>query len=55
MMAVTVQSRPLSVHEHISMDMLAKYGVPVPRRKVATTTAEAKKIADEFGKSISDE
>ena len=47
-----VQSRSLSLHEHYSMELMAKYGVAVPRGQVALTAAEAKSAADHFGKCV---
>jgi len=37
--------RSLSVHEHLSMELLASYGVTVPRGAVATTPAGAAAVA----------
>ena len=39
----------MKVHEYQAKELLAKYGVPVPRGKVATTPAEAKAVARELG------
>jgi len=39
----------LKVHEYQAKELLAKYGVPVPRGRVATTPAEARRIAEELG------
>jgi succinyl-CoA synthetase beta subunit len=39
----------LKVHEYQAKALLAQYGIPVPRGKVASTPAEAKKIATEIG------
>lgn len=39
----------MKLHEYQSKELLEKYGVPVPRGKVATDAATAKTIADEFG------
>jgi succinyl-CoA synthetase beta subunit len=39
----------VKVHEYQAKDLLAKYGVPVPRGKLATTAAEAKAAAAELG------
>merc|ERR1711997_1172141 len=42
------QARNLSVHEHVSMSLLKEAGVPTPKFGVATTAAEARKIADDL-------
>jgi succinyl-CoA synthetase beta subunit len=39
----------VKIHEYQAKEMFAKYGVPVPRGGVASTPAEAKKIAGELG------
>jgi succinyl-CoA synthetase beta subunit len=39
----------LKVHEYQAKELLAKYGVPVPRGRVASTPAEARAIAAELG------
>lgn len=39
----------MKLHEYQSKELLEKYGVPVPRGKVATDGTTAKAIADEFG------
>merc|ERR1712106_830971 len=49
--APNVQQRNLSVHEHVSMSLLQEAGVPVPKFGVATSKAEAKKIAEDIGSS----
>merc|ERR1712150_49363 len=45
------QTRKLSVHEHVSMTLLKDAGVPTPKFGVASTSAEARTIADELGGS----
>merc|ERR1712168_546 len=42
------QRRDLSVHEHVSMSLLKEAGVPTPKFGVATTAAEARKIAEDI-------
>merc|ERR1711899_541802 len=42
------QARNLSVHEYVSMSLLKDAGVPTPKFGVATTSAEARKIAEEL-------
>jgi len=49
--ASSVQQRNLSVHEHVSMSLLQEAGVPVPKFGVATSKADAKKIAEDIGSS----
>jgi succinyl-CoA synthetase beta subunit len=39
----------LKIHEYQAKEIFAKYGVPVPKGGVASTPAEAKKIATELG------
>ena len=39
----------MKIHEYQAKEMFAKYGVPVPRGAVASSPAEAKKIAAELG------
>ena len=41
--------RNLSIHEHSSISLLQKYGLTVPRGKVARTPQEAENIAKELG------
>jgi succinyl-CoA synthetase beta subunit len=41
--------RHLSLHEHLSMGILSKYGVTVPRGEMAITPEQAKDVADRFG------
>lgn len=43
--SVKGQRRFLNVHEYISMDLMRKYGVPVPKGAVASTPAEAEALA----------
>merc|ERR1739848_279512 len=42
------QTRHLSVHECISMKILDEAGVPVPKFGIATSSAEARKIAEDL-------
>ena len=39
----------MKIHEYQAKEMFAKYGVPVPRGAVASSPADAKKIAAELG------
>ena len=39
----------MKLHEHISKEIFAKYGVPIPKGQVAATPKEAGKIAKEMG------
>jgi succinyl-CoA synthetase beta subunit len=39
----------MKLHEYQSKQIFAKYGVPIPKGRVATTAAEARQIADELG------
>ena len=42
-------SQPMKLHEHISKDIFASYGVPIPKGKVAATPKQASKIAKDMG------
>jgi succinyl-CoA synthetase beta subunit len=42
----------MKVHEYQAKELLAKYGVAVPRGRVATTPAEAKAVAAELGGGV---
>ncbi|KAJ3355880.1 beta' subunit [Allomyces javanicus] len=44
-----VPKRHLSVHEYVSAQLLQEYGVKVPRGAVATSVAEADRVARELG------
>ncbi len=39
----------MKIHEYQAKELFAKYGVPVPRGRVAATPAEARAIAEELG------
>jgi succinyl-CoA synthetase beta subunit len=39
----------MKLHEYQSKQIFSKYGIPIPRGRVATTAAEAKTIAEELG------
>jgi len=42
----------LKIHEYQAKALLAQYGIPVPRGKVASTPAEAREIAAEIGSKV---
>jgi len=42
----------VKIHEYQAKEILAKYGVPVPRGGVASTPAEAKEIASQLGGAV---
>jgi succinyl-CoA synthetase beta subunit len=42
----------LKVHEHQAKALLAEYGIPVPRGKVASTPSEAGEVATEVGSEV---
>ena len=42
----------MNIHEYQAKGVLSKYGVAVPRGKVADTPAEAEDIAKEFGTAV---
>jgi succinyl-CoA synthetase beta subunit len=39
----------MKLHEYQSKQIFAKYGVPIPKGRVAATAAEAKQVAEELG------
>ena len=39
----------MKIHEYQAKELFRKYNVPTPNGKLAFTTAEVEKIADEFG------
>jgi succinyl-CoA synthetase beta subunit len=39
----------MKLHEYQSKNIFAKYGIPIPKGRVAATAAEAKQIAEELG------
>lgn len=39
----------MRLHEYQSKQLFAKYGIPIPRGRVAATSSEAKQIAEELG------
>ena len=39
----------MKLHEYQSKAIFAKYGIPIPKGRVAATAAEAKQIAEELG------
>jgi len=42
----------LKIHEYQAKALLAQYGIPVPKSKVASTPAEAREIATEIGRTV---
>jgi succinyl-CoA synthetase beta subunit len=42
----------LKIHEYQAKALLAQYGVPVPKGKIASTPAEAREIAAEIGHNV---
>ncbi|CAG8458006.1 2953_t:CDS:2 [Ambispora leptoticha] len=48
------QKRFLAIHEYLSMDLLNKYGVNIPKGQVAKTPPQAYEIAKKFGKEDGD-
>jgi succinyl-CoA synthetase beta subunit len=42
----------VKIHEYQAKEIFAKYGVPVPKGRVAATPAEARKIAHEIGGNV---
>src|SRR5687767_11397853 len=45
----TAQEAFVKVHEYQAKELLAQFGVPVPKGRVASTPEEAKAIAQELG------
>jgi succinyl-CoA synthetase beta subunit len=43
------RGRRMKLHEYQSKNIFSKYGIPIPRGRVATTAQEAKQIAEELG------
>ena len=39
----------MKIHEYQAKELFRKYNVPTPKGKLALTTPEVEKIADEFG------
>jgi succinyl-CoA synthetase beta subunit len=42
----------VKIHEYQAKELLAQYGIPIPRSKVASTPAEAREIAAEIGHEV---
>lgn len=42
----------MKVHEYQARDILARYAIPLPRGRVATTPAQAREIAQELGGTV---
>src|SRR5579863_1806429 len=42
----------MKIHEYQAKQILAEFGVPVPRGRVASTPQEARSIADELGGKV---
>lgn len=42
----------MKIHEYQSKEIIEKAGIPVPKGRVATTVAEARKIAEDVGKPV---
>ncbi|MEW6685406.1 MAG: ADP-forming succinate--CoA ligase subunit beta [Candidatus Edwardsbacteria bacterium] len=42
----------MKIHEYQAKEIFAKYGMPIPKGKMATTPKEAEKIATEIGKPV---
>ena len=46
------QKRDLSIHEHLSWELLAKAGVNVPKHKVTESVAEVARITEDIGRIV---
>lgn len=44
--------RNLSIHEHLSWDLLEKAGVKLPRHRTTESVAEVRKIAQDIGNLV---
>jgi succinyl-CoA synthetase beta subunit len=44
--------QPMKLHEYQSKQIFARYGIPIPRGRVAATADEAKQIAEELGSRV---
>ncbi|MEJ5368078.1 MAG: ADP-forming succinate--CoA ligase subunit beta [Bryobacteraceae bacterium] len=42
----------MKIHEYQAKEILSRYGVPIPRGRVASTAAEARAIAEEIGARV---
>src|SRR5215211_2025109 len=42
----------MKLHEYQSKTIFAKYGIPIPRGRIAATAEEAKHIAEELGSRV---
>src|SRR5512133_455045 len=42
----------MKLHEYQSKQIFAKYGIPIPKGRVAATADEAKQIAEELGSRV---
>lgn len=42
----------MKLHEYQSKQIFAKYGIPIPRGRVATSASEAKQVAEELGTRV---
>ena len=40
------QTRSLNIHEYVSMDLMKKFGIPVPKCAVAFSVEEAKQVSN---------
>ena len=39
----------MKIHEYQAKELMAKYGIPVPRGSMASSPEEARKVAEELG------
>lgn len=42
----------MKIHEYQAKDVFASFGIPIPKGRVATTTDEAREIANEYGRPV---
>jgi len=47
-----IKGKCMKLHEYQSKQIFAKYGIPIPKGRVAATASEAKAIAEELGSRV---
>jgi len=49
LLSISIKGNFMKLHEYQSKTIFAKYGIPIPKGRVAATADEAKQIAEELG------
>ena len=49
LLRLQIKGQRMKLHEYQSKQIFAKYGIPIPKGRVAATASEAKAIAEELG------